>query len=551
MLFIFVLFLGVVLLNTSVLADEYRQVLNAYSVGASCFPIISEKKASISGGLMVYLESLVLEDGQRPTDLKIPLLLYRFDDILNFTTLLPIAEYIKGYASNYSSPNLNWDNYFLKDVVDFEENEFILDLYEGYNKIDKKRLYNGYLDAEKKNRHFGVMLPAYESGLYCAYIAPPIDRGIKKMIVQTVVYHSELHSSNMYLSNYCQTKFIIGIGILLAGYLINHILKYKGEKQLDIKNIPIISKAVIFYVLLPFLLFISLEWIVIFIEIHCDLDKFKRLSILLRKNQCGKLRFFRYFCLAYEWIKLHWNILLRFYVLLFSMGYGVIYYNRGASRTFSKMPKRTMNIALSLFIINIVVTNIEYVYKHHITPLKLYQSFAVYKETIDFICMICSTCSSEFPFIWDLTSFFYYYKTKNVIKQLPPRATQTEGIDLNIRIMRAFRNSQLVIAISPLISRLSIISSIIRLTVQSALSLKRFIFTEMNLDVEISSREALINIVKLLNYKMLDFINTKMLSSETWSRAIMIYVTVGLLYMIWIRTNNDLVIEDEKEDLKE
>lgn len=60
-----------------------------------------------------------------------------------------------------------------------------------------------------------------------------------------------------------------------------------------------------------------------------------------------------------EWIQPNWKILLRFYLLLFTMGYGVIYYHKGASRTFSKMPKRGTNIAWSLFITNIILNNIK------------------------------------------------------------------------------------------------------------------------------------------------------------------------------------------------
>lgn len=530
--------MGGFLFNTSVVAKEHTLELDADSRGAHCFPIISESKASIPGGIMVSLKELVLYNGYRPTDLKIPVMLFRYDDILNFTTLPSMEEYRKGYAFNYSSTKLNWDNYFLKDVVDFEENKFILDLYEGHNKIDRKRIYNGYLDVEKKNRHSAVILNVFESGVYCAYIAPPIDRGIKMMIAPVKTFRSEFISSKMLYANYSQTKYTLGIGILLAVYLINHISKFIRDRQCDIRKIPIISKAVIFYVLLPFLSFISLEWIVIFIEIHCNLNR-------------SKIRFYEYFRLTYQWIQPNWDILLRLYVLLFAMGYGVIYYIRGASRTFSKMPKRTMTLAWSLFIINIIVTNIDHVHENHITSLKSCQLLTVYKETFEFICMLCSTCSFIFPSIWNFASFYYYFKTKNVIKQLPPKATETEGIDMNIRILTAFKHSQLIIAISPLIPLLSLIISGARTLVLLVLSLDTFISGEMILSVERSSREELIFLVKLENYKLLHLMKIAMVSFETWPRAIKIYVTIGLIYMIWIRTNNAFVIEDEKEDLKE
>lgn len=252
--------MSVILFNTAVLANGHRLVLDSYSLGACWVPIISETKASVPGAIMVYLEDLVLDDGQRPIDLKIPLLLFRYEDILNFTTLPSMEECGKGYASNYSSTNLSWENYFLKDSVDFEENQFILDSYKQHNKIDKRRIYNGFLDVSKMGSNSGIILSVYESGIYCAYIAPPIDKGIKMMIAPVKVKYSELFSSDMWLANYSQTKYILGIGLLLAAYLISDILKCSTDNQLNIKNIPIISKTVIFYVLLPFLSFISLAW---------------------------------------------------------------------------------------------------------------------------------------------------------------------------------------------------------------------------------------------------------------------------------------------------
>lgn len=48
------------------------------------------------------------------------------------------------------------------------------------------------------------------------------------------------------------------------------------------------------------------------------------------------------------------------------------------------------------------------------------------------------------------------------------------------------------------------------------------------------------------------FTNDSMMSSAgKWPGSIKIYVTIGLLYAIWIRNNNALVIEDEKGDFKE
>ena len=504
--------------------------MDANSLGVSCLSILTEPEASRQGRIKVSLDGLEFYDGGKPDDLKVPVLLFRYEDILNFTTLPSYEEYDKGYTSNYSSSKLNWESYFLKDTVECEENKFILNLYDGYNEIDEKRIYNGFLDASKENGNNEAVLPVKKSGMYCVYIAPPIDKNIKIMSAPVHFRYSRLYSSNMWYSHYCQTKYIIGVGLLLAAFLIKDTLKFTKDKQLSITNMPIISKAVIFYVLVPLLSFISLEWLSIFIETHCNLTS-------------RKICFFEYFRLTNEWIQRNWKILLRFYVLLFTMGYGVIYYHRGASRTFSKMPKRTKNVAWSLFITNIILSNANKAYDKYDTYLMTYP--------IGFICTLCSFGSFIFPFVWYFVSFIYYFKTKNIIKKLPPTSTVTEGIDANTRIMKAFKQSSLVIFISPTISGLAWFSSYARVAIKTFFSMMNEISSELDVSDEELSRELLIKLVKLSHYIMRFTQDTMMSSFDEWPGAMKIYLTIALLYVIWIRNNNALVVEDEKGDLKE
>ena len=529
-MFVFLLSLSCILFNALVLADVQRLELDAHSLGVSCLPIINEPEATLLGGIKVFLDELKLNDGQEPTDLKIPVLLFRYDDILNFTTLPSWEEYDEGYASNYSSNNLNSDNYFLKNSVDFEENKFILDLYEGYSEIDERRIYNGFLDLSKEDGHAEALLPAYETGLYCAYVAPPINRNIKTMNISLALQYSKFYSTSMSYVDYCQVKYIIGTGLLLAIYLINNILKFQKDKQLDIKNMPIISKTVIFYVLIPLLSLMSLEWFIVFIEIHCNLSS-------------RKIRCFEYSRLIIELIQPNWRILLRFYVLLFTMGYGVIYYHRGASRTFSKMPRRTKNVAWLLFITDLTLNNTEYFMK--------YNNLALYKDTIESIYAVCFFGSFVLPFVWYFVSFIYYFKTRNIIKKLPPTSTVTEGIDANTRIMKAFKQSSLVIFISPTISGLAWFSSYARVAIKTFFSMMNEISSELDVSDEELSRELLIKLVKLSHYIMRFTQDTMMSSFDEWPGAMKIYLTIALLYVIWIRNNNALVVEDEKGDLKE
>lgn len=71
-------------------------MLDANCLGVSCFPIISEPEASRQGRIKVSLDELELYDGGKPDGLKVPVLLFRYEDILNFTTLPSYEEYDKG-----------------------------------------------------------------------------------------------------------------------------------------------------------------------------------------------------------------------------------------------------------------------------------------------------------------------------------------------------------------------------------------------------------------------------------------------------------------------
>ncbi|CUM48538.1 unnamed protein product [Debaryomyces fabryi] len=524
MLLLCVLVLSGILFNPAGVANAYELTLTD-PMNDVCIPIISEPKAGIQSEIMIKLKLIY------PRNLKVPVLLFRYEDILNFTTLPSWEEYEKGYASNYSSNNLNWDNYFLKNSVDFKENKFILDLYKGYNEIDEKRIYNGFLDRYNQQ----AVLPVSESGMYCVYLAPPLDADA---LFYLGVHHSKFHSSEMRYTNYCQSKYIIISGLLLVVYLINDILKRKTDKQLKISNMPIISKAVIFYVLLPFLSLTSLEWLAIFIEIHSTLSD-------------RKIRYFEYSRSLIEWIQPDWKILLRFYVLIFSMGYGVIYYHRGASRTFSKMPRRNKNIALSLFTINIILSNTTKKYVTFFRYLMSFPTLALYKNTISFIGIIWLCSSLVFPFIWYFVSVFYYFRTRNVIKKLPLTLAETKGADATTRIMKSFKQSIFIILVSSAIPPLARLIAYYPRSVKSFRSAHGCFNLHLNLIDNDLLRESLILLVKSANDT---FIKTQSFANSLdrrWPEAMEIYLTIGLLYVIWIRNNNALVVEDEKEDLKE
>lgn len=215
------------------------------------------------------------------------------------------------------------------------------------------------------------------------------------------------------------------------------------------------------------------------------------------------------------------------------------------------MPKRPTNIALSLFISNIILSNVDTAYNKYDTYLMAYDCLALYEDTIRSVSTICSFGSFIFPFIWYLLSFIYYFKTRNIIRKLPPTSTTTVGVDANTRIMKTFKQSSLVIFISPSFSGLLWFSSVALKAVKAFYTAINAFRSDLNIHEKYSSREALIHLVKISNHMMLFTEDSVRSMFENWPGAIKIYLTIGLLYVIWIRIDNALLVEDEKQDLKQ
>lgn len=131
---------------------------------------------------------------------------------------------------------------------------------------------------------------------------------------------------------------------------------------------------------------------------------------------------------------------------------------------------------------------------------------------------------------------------------MPPTSTATEGIDANTRIKKAFKQSSLVIFISPVVSALAWFCSFARIFGNLIYSIIKTSEPKLNENIP---REQLTTLVELMT-QIMQFTRDSMMSPVgKWSGAIKIYLTIGLLYVIWIRNNNALVVEDVKEDLKE
>ena len=116
-------------------------------------------------------------------------------------------------------------------------------------------------------------------------------------------------------------KYVIVLAIILFIYLLNYILKFKvGKDFKDLDSVSVISKAVIFsFIPIYSCQFLYVDWVILennFFDTSKD-------SMLMNLAKQGA-----------QFLSIAFNTYTICILLLFSMGYGVIYYHNGNSHRY-------------------------------------------------------------------------------------------------------------------------------------------------------------------------------------------------------------------------
>jgi len=510
-------------------------VLDSKDYGASCSPIKYTPNSKMQASIELHIEQLESEDRSTLKDLKIPVLIFRYTDILNFTSIRPIEDYYYDYSYYFNEGSVDDQKNFYKDVVDFKQNKFRLDLNNGH-KLNKDRIYNDYLTIDSKDgNHMKAVLPVYESGIYCAYIATPVDSGIKKLSIPVNYQNSYGYLPYIQYIVYTQYKFIFTIGLLLTAYLFHYIIKFKvGKDFKNMNSISIISKALIFYLLIPILFLTIGDWFIDFIQ-NNYISSGRNASI------------FKFFKMTITWMDYNFNIMLRFFILLFAMGYGVIYYHNNANQNYREMPARLVNKAVILFVVNVCLFSVRelldyfgdsiesamygYAFSNgmqqmnpHFNPTSIF----MVHQIINLACEI-------FPLIWFVLSLIHYFKTKKTIAKFPPIPATTEGsVDANSRIIKSFRQSILILFVLP----------VFLASIFGAFMVYHVIHSNEYLDIpNTTGSEDIAQLV--ISIKMLEILtfDKSAILPAVWVSVLNVYLTIVLIYAIWIRNDNELVME--------
>lgn len=490
----FIVFISIVTSFTFALTSN--PTVLGYEKGAICGPI-SQRKG----------KGYIKVDGSKlPQDFKLPTLIFHYTDLLNFTNLPNVEKYFDDYAKHEISDSLfdeNNSKFNLKVASDF--------------KIDDAKLYNGYTDANKNVEYI-----VYDTGIYCVYIGKLED---KKIHVPVVFKNSYGNLTYIEYTVYSQMKYVIVLATGLFIYLLNYILKFKvGRDFKDLDSVSVISKAVIFLVLLPFILVNSYIWIGAFLENNFfDSSKDAMLMNLAKQGA--------------QFLSIAFNTYTICILLLFSMGYGVIYYHNGNSHRYRLFPHQTFVRIVGFFVTNLVVI---YIYLLLLNGAKSDTPFLTGFEQLEppssgsAILNFFAGLTGLFSITWFILIVYFYFRTKKTISLFPPDPNDEDSTQ---RVVLAFKRSIFIILVLPIIV-MFIAGFIIASKVVSGItdSLPDFPSGDT------ANYDSVIQILAL--EKSMQVAVLPMLLSN-W---IYFFAAVIGLFFIWIKDNNGLIIDRNVDD---
>lgn len=511
-------------------AAKSLSTLDFDSHGAVCSLIKYNPSSKHQAAISLYINGIEGTDQSAFQDVKIPVLIFRYLHAANFTDLVPLDEYVRKYRTRL-------DKSKTPDPLPVADGKFKLSLATGYEKIDKEKIWNDYLTTISKDgsdeSHVDIKLPIVESGYYCVYVAPPTDRGLSKIEIPVKFYNSYGNLSYLRYIIYSQLKYAIILGLVLAAFLIYSILKYKvGKDFSNLNNVSLISKGVIFYILLPYVGILILKLIV---EGACN-------HYAPTDEPSFFLDFFR---LGLSWCEDAFQVFLEYILLIFVMGFGVIYFHKGTSRNYRKFPTYLTKLSIRLLAITLLILTITKLLEHYTHTFTIVINDDGLNDQINTLTgiqsksrlfyHIFSVISSFLSVAWFILTIIYYFKTKKTINSFPPIDSSSEGSsDANSRIIKSFKRSILIIFFIPFtLGVFFVIFSLIRL------------FKSFNGAGYTSGSDRIQNTFIFFEAQEMIVFNKKVMVPMSWLGFSNVFLTVLAIYAIWIKDNNGLIIDNQ------
>ncbi|KAG5419344.1 hypothetical protein I9W82_003111 [Candida metapsilosis] len=479
---------------SSLVAAVDKPTILTYKEGVFCSPV--ERTKNID---KAYIE---LRANKDVIDKKIPGLIFHYPEIVNFSSVPILEVFTQLYANN--------KDHLYKQMLN-DEGKFKLDAAEGYS-VDDSKYWSGVIDKDVK-----FAIPT--SGIYCVYIAPDQEKEFDfKLPIVFKNYYGNLNYVEYLI--YSQLKYVIALAIILFAALFNYILRFKiGKDFQNMDSISVISKTIILLILAPFIAIYIFDWFVLLLRNNFETSCQK--SFIL-----SVLRFFSRFGDSV------YNAFTSYAVLLFSMGFGVIYYHNGNSQHYRLFPQESMKKLTAFFFLNIIVL---FFYALSLQGTSTSHLVGIQQNTLDskFTALI-GGLASLFGLSFYVLSVIFYFKTKKTIATFPP-AADAESTD---KIVTAFNRSFFVILVLPMITGLlaGIIAGIFM--VKSVGDAPDF---PQHTDRDTVYQSAMAILVYENSFKGI-------LLPIVWSNWLYFFALIISIFFIWIKDNNGLIVDQNAND---
>ncbi|KAI5949487.1 hypothetical protein KGF57_004697 [Candida theae] len=488
--------LGIVLLFvvSCVLAARDQPSILTYKDGVFCSPV--ERNKNID---KAYVE---LHATKEVIDKRIPGLIFHYPDIVNFSSVPILEVYTQLYANNK-------DHLYKQMLTD--DGKFKLDAAEGYS-VDDSKYWSGVIDKDIK---FAVPT----SGIYCVYVAPDQEKPFDFSLPIKFQNHFGNLNYTEYLI-YSQLKYVIALAIVLFAALFNYILRFKvGKDFQNMDSISVISKAIVFLILTPFIAVYIFDWFVLLLRNNFEASY--QTSFVL-----SVLRFFSRLGDSL------YNAFTSYAVLLFSMGYGVIYYHNGNSQHYRLFPQESMKKITALFFLYLVVVvlyclSLQSTSSNHLVGVQHNTPNGTFSSVV-------AALVSLFGLSFYILSVIFYFKTKKTIAAFPP-ASDAESTD---KIVSAFRKSFFVILVLPIITGFlaGVIAGIF--LVNAAGNVPDF---PQHTDRDLVYQSALTVAAFENSFK-------GVVLPIVWSNWLYFFALIISIFFIWIKDNNGLIVDHNAND---
>lgn len=347
------------------------------------------------------------------------------------------------------------------------------------------------------------------SGIYYVHIAPDLAIG-PEFELSTDIKQDYGNLNYIRYLRYTSIRWIMVFSIFIFVALTCFALRFESEiGSQNLSSVQAITKTVVWLILLPFIAISKIELIYLLIR-NNYYATYQSLPLL--SNLKLILQFSGHFYSAFA----------SYVTLLFSMGFGVVYYYHDNLEHYRKLPSNLYWKANALLTVDMLIILLN-IYIHN-----SYRPFArdgLGLFSISFAILL-ATLWYFLPVVWFITSVVFMFKTKKSISALATKP----NVESASETYSAFKKSIAIIWILPFV-------------IKAFFRVLLFVLIEGFLKPENSDHELSIGELKEQSINWFYFTSASMsiqALKDVWLNWLCNFLTLSLVLLVWGRSNKRL-----------